>query len=364
MKVLLLSRYGPLGASSRVRSYQYLPYLKAQGIDVTVSPLLGDDYLRKFYSGKVNHIRSRLGPYLRRFIQLLKSHLFDLLWIEKELFPWLPAWGEAILSHLGIPYVVDYDDAIFHRYDSHPNWFIRSLLENKIDIVMRHAVCVIAGNDYLAERARHAGAKRVEHVPTVVDSDRYKIKQKDRNTTFAIGWIGTPFTARYLDIVGPALTKLCENNSSHFVSVGAGWSGLDGAYITARPWSEASEVSEIQNFDVGIMPLPNNLWELGKCGYKLIQYMACGKPVVASPVGVNSKIVDHGVNGFLAGSTGEWLEALTVLRNNPDLRKRMGAAGRKKVEEKYCIQVTAPRLASIFQAWLENQRNNMLRLSF
>ena len=113
---------------------------------------------------------------------------------------------------------------------------------------------------------------------------------------------------------------------------------------TIRDWDEATETGEIGKFDVGIMPLPDNPWERGKCGFKLIQYMACGKPVVASPVGVNREIVVDGVNGFLASSHDEWVRALERLKSDPELRRTMGANGRRMVEEKYCLQVTAPRL--------------------
>jgi glycosyltransferase involved in cell wall biosynthesis len=128
------------------------------------------------------------------------------------------------------------------------------------------------------------------------------------------------------------------------IMVGAGDANMKRSFCEVKPWSEVSEVTDLQRFDAGIMPLPDDPWKRGKCGYKLIQYMACGIPVVASPVGVNKEIVDHGVNGFLAETTTEWIEALRILRDNPDLRRRMGAAGRRKVEQRYCLQVTAPRL--------------------
>ena len=350
MKVLLLSRYGPLGASSRVRSYQYLPYLKAQGIDVTVSPLLGDDYLRKFYSGRVNHLSARLGPYSQRLIELLKSRRFDLLWIEKELFPWMPSWCEALIARLGIPYIVDYDDAIFHNYDTHPNILVCKLLGNKIDTVMRNAVAVIAGNEYLMARAKKAGARRIEYLPTVVDLGRYSVVDNVENPVFTIGWIGSPATVKYLNLVKPAISQFYKEKNISLSLVGSGNVELNDIPINIFPWSEGTEVARIQNFDVGIMPLPISPWEQGKCGYKLIQYMACGKPVIASPVGVNSKIVDHGVNGFLAGSGKDWIDALDFLYANPEKRYEIGKSGRNKVEKEYCLQVTAPRLLTILES--------------
>jgi glycosyltransferase involved in cell wall biosynthesis len=123
--------------------------------------------------------------------------------------------------------------------------------------------------------------------------------------------------------------------------------------VEILPWSEETEVALLQTCDVGIMPLPDEPWTRGKCGFKMIQYMACGLPVVASPVGVNKEIVEHGVNGFLAVTNDEWLTALSTLRDNPELRRKMGAAGRRKVEEKYCLQVTAPQYVKLLQSMIE-----------
>jgi glycosyltransferase involved in cell wall biosynthesis len=120
--------------------------------------------------------------------------------------------------------------------------------------------------------------------------------------------------------------------------------------VETRSWSEETEVKEIQGFDVGIMPLPDEPWERGKCGYKIIQYMACGKPTVASPVGVNQHIIAEGVDGFLAATPVQWVQALRTLRHDHGLRGRMGKAARRKVEREYSLQVTAPRLASLLRS--------------
>jgi glycosyltransferase involved in cell wall biosynthesis len=353
MRILLLSRYSRLGSSSRVRSYQYLPHLKANGIDVTVAPLLGDDYIRDVYAGRRKNLGDLLSAYLRRLWYLIKSDHFDLLWIEYEILPWLPAWAEAILSRLGVPYVVDYDDAVFHRYDMHPNSLVRGLLASKIDAVMSRAALVIVGNDYLADRAMRAGAKRLECLPTVVDLDRYPVGPKGENSVFTIGWIGSPITARYLHAVEPALSEVCKSSNARLVLVGSGQVKLKGVPLEIRPWLEETEVVDIQSFDVGIMPIPDDPWSRGKCGYKLIQYMACSRPLVASPVGVNQKIVENGVNGFLATTIRDWGNALQALRDSSNLRKCMGRAGRHKVEMEYCIQVTAPRLVSLLRSATE-----------
>lgn len=357
VRVQLLSRYGRLGASSRVRSYQYLPYLRDLGIAVESQPLLDDRYIDRLYRGRPQNAAAILAGYARRLMHLATSSRFDLLWIEYELFPWLPAWFERLLSRLGVPYVVDYDDPIFHRYDSHRNPLVRGLLGRKIDRVMREATLVVVGSEYLGERARQAGARRVEHVPTVIDLSRYQVATAAAGGPYTIGWIGSPLTAHFLLLVREALAEVCKSLSARVSLVGAGGLSLDAVPIDARAWSEATEVADLQRFDVGIMPLSDGPWERGKCGYKLIQYMACGRPVVASPVGANSQIVEHGVNGLLANTSADWVAALRALRD-PALRARMGAAGRAKVEQGYSVQVTAPRLAALLRSVARTNRTS------
>lgn len=344
----MLSRYGNLGASSRVRLYQYLPYFQKAGIEATIVPLLDNEYLADVYAGKPKRPGAIGKAYVRRLRHLMTSRRFDLLWIEYEVFPWLPAWVESLLALLRIPYVVDYDDAVFHNYDLHANRLVRALLGKKIDAVMRGARLVLVGNDYLAQRAQAAGAKRIEYVPTVVDVEQYKIAPPQIDDGFFnIGWIGSPITFRYLHQVKNALAEVCGDGRTRLVTVGAGDVKLEGVPVASCAWSKETEVKDIQSFDVGIMPLPDEPFEYGKCGYKLIQYMACGRPAVASPVGVNQRIVEGGVNGFLAASASDWVGSLKTLRDSRSLRERMGSAGRNKIESEYSVQVIAPRLVSL-----------------
>lgn len=348
MRILLLSKYDRLGASSRIRSYQYLPYLEAHDIDVTIAPLLGNPYIERLYSSKSKNTSYILKSYSNRIKNLLRFKEFDTIWVEKEFLPWFPAVIPYLMQYIETPYLVDYDDAVFHRYDNHSSKFVRSVLGTKIDTVMKHADVVTVGNDYLADRAERAGANRIEYLPTVVDLDRYNVREPNNND-FTVGWIGTPNTARYLSVVEEPLRKLSKEGSVNVVLVGSGKVGLEGIPTEIRTWSEDTEVRDIQSFDVGIMPLPDGPVQRGKCGYKLIQYMACGKPVIASPVGINKSIVDP-ENGLLADSTDEWFEAFSTLRNNPSKAEEMGRNGREKVEKKYCYSVTAPRLLSIMQS--------------
>lgn len=354
MKVLLLSRYDTLGASSRVRTYQYIPYLKKANIDITISPLFSNKYLEHLYKTGTKKLSIVVSSYFKRLLNLVKVKKYDILWIEKELFPMLPAWMERLIAKLRIPYIVDYDDAIFHNYDLNRNLLVRMLLRNKIDVVMRNASVVVVGNDYLAERAKKAGAQRIEYLPSVVDINRYKVKnwlkKTNNNKIFKIGWIGTPMTSRYLWHIYEPLKKFSRNKNIRLILVGANKINLPGIPVEIRDWNEEKESENIQEFDVGIMPLPDEPWERGKCGFKLIQYMACGVPVIGSPVGINQKIIIDGVNGFKATTDDEWVECLEKLYNSIELRKKMGLNGRKIVEENFSVQVTAPKLIKILES--------------
>jgi glycosyltransferase involved in cell wall biosynthesis len=349
MRVLALPRYSSLGPSSRVRFYQYVPFLTSFGMEIHIAPLLGNDYVRRLYSGKPQPLFSMLRAYFSRIADLVNIHHYDLLWIEKELLPWIPTFIDKLFLRRGIPFVVDYDDAVFHRYDQHNMRLIRVLLGKKIDEIMRQATAVVVGNQYLAERAGNAGAGKIESLPSVVDLNRYFVKERIGDQ-FRIGWIGSPVTAPYLSMIRHPLEQVLEQTGARLVLVGAGdLDPLPGLEKDVLPWSEDSEVAQIQSFDVGIMPLPDGPFEQGKCGYKLIQYMACGLPVVASPVGVNSRIVEQGETGFQASIDTEWVKALVMLSKDTGMRKFLGQAGRKKVEQEYSLQITAPRLLEILK---------------
>jgi len=352
MKILLLARYGQLGASSRLRYFQYIPYLQSQGIDVEPAVLFDDTYVSGLMRTGRRSLIALMAAYLRRFRQLSRLKKYDLIWMEYEAFPWLPYWIERLFLKAHVPYVVEYDDAIFHRYDLHASAWVRRILGNKIPDLMRRSRLVIVGNDYLAARAERAGAARIVRIPTAIDMDRYVPENKDGGD-FTVGWIGSPITVPYLEIIKPALIRLAASGPLKLRVIGAEapqWPGVDAISI---PWSEESEVHQINKFDVGVMPLPDEPWERGKCGYKLIQYMACGKPVVASPVGANSTIVEAGMEGFLADSVEEWVNHLQNLRDDKALRETLGQAGRAKVEKDYCTRVIAPRLAAALRQVFE-----------
>lgn len=348
MKVLLLSKFTSKAPGTRYRHTQYIPYLNANGFVLETSPFLDDEYLERLYTKKERKISVIFYAYVKRLILLLASkESYNVFWIQFESMPFIPFLIEYLLIK-STPYIVEYDEPVFHNYDMHPNPFVKIMLSNKIDKLMKNSALVIAGNSYLAERAYKAGAKQVEIIPTVIDLEKYSVKEYQNNSDkIIIGWIGSLSTSIYLNEISNVTKKYMGLDDIKMVAIGADKKILIDDNIQVKQWSEESEVAEINKFDIGIMPLQDSPWAKGKSGFKLIQYMACGIPVIASPVGVNVEIVEHGVNGFLASNDEEWLWAIETLKAQPSLRQKMGKQGRKKVEEIYCLQVTAPIIKSL-----------------
>jgi glycosyltransferase involved in cell wall biosynthesis len=350
VRVLALTRYARRGASSRLRTLQFIPGLASHGIEVVPRPLLDDAFLDRRYAGARADVLAIARAYAARAAEIRRDGGWDVVWLEKEAFPWLPAPLERALSRFRAPYVVELDDAWFHRYDMSGSALARVALGGKLDAVMREAATVIAGNAYIAERAREAGAARVEIVPTCVDVAKYAVPPPLSGTIpFTVGWIGTPLTAHYLDAVAGALARLALDAPLRVLAVGANEVRLSGVTVEPVPWSEETEAFSIARFDVGIMPLPDSPWERGKCGYKLLQCMAAGKPVVASPVGVNASIVRNGENGFLARDEEDWVRGLRALRDDPEKRIEWGEAGRRLVHERFSVATHVGPLARILR---------------
>lgn len=340
MKVIFFTKYARLGASSRLRTFQYIPFYEASGITCVVNSLFNEQYLKELYNKKKLSKLNIIKSYLKRFYKLFSVRDFNIVVIEKELFPYLPSFGESLLNFFEVPFIVDYDDAIFLNYDLHPNFLVKKVLGKKIYSVMKRANTVIVGNDYLALKAKEAGAKRTVIIPTVVDTDKYRINDRKKSEKVVIGWIGSPTTLKYVKEISPVLLQISSQSSTTIHLVG-GKSGINVEDEKIIEWSEDSEIKSIQDFDIGIMPLAESEWEKGKCGYKLIQYMACGVPVIGSPVGANNQIIQHGVNGYKVSSAEEWKVAFEKLINSSELRTKMGLSGRILVETKYSLQQTA-----------------------
>lgn len=356
MKILALTKYTQLGASSRLRILQYLSGIENAGHSVVVSSLFSDRYIIEIQRNRKSYIVVARCLFVRIYRLLFKSSKFDLILLEKEVLPYFPAWLERLLMPKGVPYILDYDDAVFHNYDLSRNFLIRLVLGNKHKIIIRHASLVIVGNSYLYDYAHNANAKKIEIMPTIINLKNYHEnllkfnKHVSSNNPLIIGWIGQRDTEKYLLSIKGVLKKIINSKVASLTVIGIDGNIFDFP-VKSVVWKESTESSEISQFDIGIMPLSHNPFERGKCGYKLIQYMACGIPVIASPVGMNKDIVNHGVNGLLAETDYEWEHSLKKLLSDYELRECMGKSARKTIEREYSLQVLQPKLIKLLNGF-------------
>jgi glycosyltransferase involved in cell wall biosynthesis len=332
-----------------LRFLQYLAGLDEYDIDVHPAPFLDDIYLRELYGGRRPSMTRVFSFYSERLRQLVSARDFDAIWIEKEVLPWVPQWVE--IAALGsLPLVVDFDDAWHLRYSGSANPLVRLMLGKKLERVAKRADYVIVANKFLQSWAESTGATKVICIPTVVDLRRYPQSAPPPAEPFTIGWIGTPETAPYLENIKGALRRLLARENTRLLLVGADKSILPLPNVEAQPWSEASETRLLHRMHVGIMPLPHGAWEYGKSGYKLVQYMAASRPVVASPIGVNCDVVKEGINGYFAVSEEEWVTNLERFRGNMELTASLGAKARQTVETSFSLSATGPKIAEILEA--------------
>lgn len=349
IKITAFTKYGRGAASTRQRLLQYLPALEQAGFQVDYRPLLDDDYVGSLASG-TSYPKARIAAaYFDRFRQLTLGHLGDIIWIYAELFPWFPAAFERLQLRRGRPIVYDFDDAFYHQYDDNPGLFRRTLLRGKLEPLLRAANACTCGNSYLRDYAAQFCENSII-VPTVVDTEVYRPGPPRCEHRLVIGWLGSPSTWNYVRPLLPVIERVCQERQVVFRAIGAGRVAESDRFpgMEVVEWTEASEVSELQRIDVGIMPLPDEQWARGKSGYKLIQYMACGLPVIGSAVGVNSEIIRNGKNGFVAANEGDWEPSLARLIADRELRSRMGESGRRRAVSQYSLCAHAPRIVEVF----------------
>lgn len=348
--LVVFPRYSELGASSRIRMFQYEEILHEAGWDVSFNPFADDTFLKARYAEKKPYGRL-IGSYLRRLVAMRKMKLADLVWVEKELFPWIPAWVENRFIS-GKMVVYDFDDAVYEQFREHPNALIRFLLKEKVRRTTVISRGVIAGNRTLHDYfQREVGVVTME-IPSAVQMkplDAYTGSIPGGKRPFIFGWIGTPITFKaYLEPLIPLFSSIADSLNGEFWIMGAGYSPQSFGNITHFPWSESSEKQFLRAIDVGIMPLSEDAWSRGKCGYKLLQYMAFRKAVVASPVGANQEIVSHGETGYLARVVGDWKTYLTLLSSDRQHTRTMGERGMEKVSSHFSTATAGLAIVDFF----------------
>lgn len=336
----------------RYRIEQWQPHLRKAGIEIKFSPFVSRDLGELLQQPGQVFLKTAklLGALARRLREACQTGEYDVLYVFREGALLGPALAERIAIRNGMPLVYDFDDAVWIRYVSPANSYLSYLrFPGKTATICRLARKVIVGNERLEEYARRL-THDVSIVPSTIDTDKYLPAVRTKSSLPVIGWTGSYSTAKYLQLVRPALERLRRHIDFKFVVVGPTGFEAQGVEVEHRPWKAESEVEDLSDFDVGIMPLPDEPWERGKCGLKALQYMALAVPPVVSPVGVNMRIVRNGVNGLLANTESEWEASLSHLLRDRAYAGALGRAARSTVETEYSAVVHAPRVASVLQA--------------
>jgi glycosyltransferase involved in cell wall biosynthesis len=350
MKVIFIMPYPVEIASTRQRVFQFFPYLTMRGVQCFPSSFISSEFHKILYSrGRLfSKIGFTLRGFTRRFVDLKNIADFDVAFIHREAFPFYTTVIESMISKK-VPIIYDFDDSIFLMNPTKPSLvpFLRK--PSKVAKIIELSKCVITGNVYLADYAKRYNSN-VHVIPTCIDTEYYTpaLTRRKSHNTVVIGWIGSRSTIPYLAEIRQTLINLSKKYD-FVVKVVSNENFEMGFPTIFKKWRLEEELTDLRSFDIGIMPLPDNKWTRGKCGYKIIQYMSVGKPVVATSVGVNREIIRDGHNGFLANGAAEWEDKLARLIECSRMRETFGRRGRGRVEELYSVGVNAPKLLTLLR---------------
>lgn len=348
---LFLTPYpGQCAPSQRLKFEQYYASFEAQGIRVVVSPFVTPAlwrvlYRRGFWTRKLVF---GIWGHLRRMRDFRRARHFDFVYVHLWALPFGPPWFEERLARRGVRLIYDIDDLIYLPRASEANRFVRTFRRrDRIVRMMRAASHVIVCTEYLRRFAAEQNA-HVTMISSTIDTDVYQPRRHSgARDGITIGWSGSHSTAPFLSVIAAAIEELNTRFTIRLLVVGAGQFAMDGVDVDVRPWSLDRETADLSEMDVGVYPLPDEEWVLGKSGLKALQYMGVGVPVVASRIGAACEFIQDGENGFLAGSRDEWVDRISRLIRDPQLRERMGRAGRATVEDRFSVRVTAPAYLAV-----------------
>lgn len=357
MKILFLIPY-PLAESpsQRFRFEQYSTILIKQGHNLHFQSFFNShNWLLFFKKGKIlNKFIALAKGFIKRGIVLFKVHRYDIIFIHREAAPLGPPLIEwALAKILRKKIIFDFDDAIWLTDRPKESWILRTLKwRSKVALICRWSYKVSCGNDYLCAYALQFNQHVIRN-PTTIDTSRVHnpdFFRRPVSEKITIGWTGSHSTLKYLKEFEPVLKKL-EKTHDHinFLVIADKRPLFSSDILTFIPWSKRSEIEDLMRIDIGIMPLPDDEWANGKCGFKALQYMALEIPTVASPVGVNTTIIEDGVEGFLCSTPDSWFDRLNDLIANERLRKEIGKEGRKKVIRSYSVISNVSTFLSLFE---------------
>lgn len=349
-----------LGVSpgQRVRIESWAGYLREAGWTIDFYPFEDAGLHKIIYepSHAAGKAKRLLQCYLRQLRLILRKPPCDILFIFREAALIGPAVIERLAKRLRVPIIYDLDDPVFVPYRSPMNgWFSLLKFPRKTYSLFRLSTHIIAINNLIAEHAAGFNPS-VSVIPNCVDIERYQPKPKPADAPVRLVWMGSHSTMPNLETIERPLRRLQETDNALLRVIGAGEVNLSGVEAEVRQWSAETEVADLQDCDVGLVPLSDMVWNPWKFFYKTVQYMAVGIPVVARRMGSNSEIIQHGVNGFLVETEDEWYDSMRELITNHDLRRRMGAAARERVVAQYSTQSQMPNMISVFEQVLEGSK--------
>lgn len=355
LKVLFLLPY-PLGRapSQRFRVEMLLPLLQRPETEFVLRPFMNSKTWDILYKGGsvFRKISGIAGGFFRRlFTVLFEAPQYNCIFIHREAAPLGPPLFEWYLAKvLKKRIIYDFDDAIWIPNTSAENRLVTIFkATSKVSLICNWSAVISAGNQYLCSFAESNSTARVVRMPTVVDTiHRYNKAKEHTAGRIIIGWTGSHSTLKYLDMIVPVLRQLRKDTDFTFLVIADKRPDLNLDDFSFIPWNAGTEIEDLMKIDVGIMPLQPDEWAEGKCGFKLIQYLALGIPAIASPIGVNNEIIKEGVNGYLCSDEDDWVNALKQLINDRELRQRLGEKGRKKIVEEYSIEGNKERFLSLF----------------
>ena len=280
-----------------------------------------------------------LKGFFRRINHLFLSLKADYVFIHREAMPIGPPIFEWLLTKILRKKIIhEYDDAIWLPGGEKMSWFKKMLKATwKVKLIIKWSYKISAGNNFLCDYARQYNSN-VFLVPSVVDTqNKYtRVKDQEDGNRVVVGWTGSHTTLHNLEIIEKIIPELKKEIDFDFLIISNKAPDWQFDFIFKK-WEEETELEDLLKMNIGVMPLKSGPWFEGKCGFKLIQYLACGIPAVASPVGVNTLIVQHEENGFIAGTKNEWLQYLRNLIINSQMRLQMGINGRNHIVKEYSL---------------------------
>lgn len=358
--IVYFTKYTDKGPSSRYRSFQYKDILNKE-FNIKYYPLFDDHYIDNLYNNKEINYFQILISYCSRIFQVLKYLRTDkIVFIEYELLPYFPPILEYLLYKTNVKIILDYDDAIFHNYDLHSKKIVRYLYGNKISSVVKYANTVITGSPYLSSYLNRFATNVIE-IPTSINFDNYILSHNSDSlkNDIIIGWIGSKSTSKnIINII--EVIKIIHKLNPNIIFKLMGFdnnlkSQLNLPNVLFYNWSAEEELIFLKEIDLGIMPLEDTSFNRGKCGFKLIQYMAMGKPTLSTPLEANVKINRNNSNLF-ATNKEEWVECINKFISNESFYREVGLKNQKIVKEYYSVEANSICYINIFNQ-LFNVRN-------